>query len=653
MIRGVSEIGKLLKSENSLIDGILKSDKYDYAFILKINLDTYQIDVFSNFQELDKNQIKKLKWIGNFKGSGYQAIITTDKLDYLITQSIPGILANFKKMDNFKDSKFKKVLEIFLKEAFITTNDKKYYKYILDIRKFRKVDGLEIASEETKRKLNNIKNIELEKIVESIRKDILGYIKERVKLNELPKKLLFSLEITKKIDNEEVVVSPEHPDYALYLKNLIVQEHFKSSKEGICHICRSKNNIANLDTKYFKLLKFYITDKKGFASSFIEENFTKNFGVCRDCYENLLIGENFVLSNFLLNYKEVKLYIFPEFLYYNSITKDNFEIWSKAIKDKVNVIWEKVGELEYYLENNFLINLVFATSDGSAVKIDKVIYDIPLSRLDELINVQKEVYIHGEEFFGLEKYWNLEFKNMLYLLPIRKRKDVIEIREFLEFLDNLISGRKFDKVWLFSKFVDTARIHRYKNYDNYVQSNAPYVPKKKDKIDDKPFLIFILQSNLLLYYLRILGQIETKGGECAMCDELLRNVDNKELLEYVDFLKLEPVERGLFLVGYLVAKIGTKQYKEGSEDKPILSKINFQSMNEEKVKTLLNEILEKLRQYKILDKYNETIYSIAKCYLDGNREKLKDGINNVYWILSGYAYGTYKAIVKKEVKDGI
>ncbi len=669
MIRAISEIGKLCRNEVSIIDEILKKDKYDYAFILEINLNSHEIDV-DIFENLSEEQIRKLKWVGNFPGNRCQGIMTTDRLEYLITQSIPCILENLKKIDNLKNSELKEVLDVFLTEGFITTDDKKY-KYILDIGKFRGKDGLEITRDKTKEMLDNIKSFKLEEVVESIKNDILVYVKGREGLSKLPEKLLFSLRIKGKINNKEVEVGPEHRDYISYLEELFVMEFFKNPDKGLCHICGNGEKISDFKTHYFKLLKFYITDKKGFASNFSEKNFIKNFGICKDCYENLLVGEKFVLSNLKLNYEKVNLYIFPELLSYNTITKDNLQTWSNAIRVKVGILWwESVEKLKDYLKNDlekereqnknnfFLINLVFATPDRSAVKVDRVIYDIPPSKLDELIEVQGKVYSLAENFFKSEDYWNLKLENMLYLLPIRKRKNVIEIKEFLEFLDNLISGRKFDKMWLLSKFVDTARIHRYRDYNNYVQGNAPYAKdEKKDK--KEPLVIFLLQSNLLLYYLRILCQIETKGGECAMCDELLNNVDNekvdnKKLLEYVNFLELEPVERGLFLLGYLVAQIGKEQYKEGSEDKPILNKINFQSMNEEKVKILLNEVLEKLRQYKLLNKYNETIYSVAKCYLDGNREKLKDGINNVYWILSGYAYGTYKAITsgKKEGQDG-
>jgi len=74
-------------------------------------------------------------------------------------------------------------------------------------------------------------------------------------------------------------------------------------------------------------------------------------------------------------------------------------------------------------------------------------------------------------------------------------------------------------------------------------------------------------------------------------------------------------------------------------------------MDKGKILRLVNEVLEKLDQYKILF-YNEVIYAEMKKLLDKNWQSWN--ISNeeaVFFVLSGYAYSTYQAILKGEIKD--
>jgi len=76
-------------------------------------------------------------------------------------------------------------------------------------------------------------------------------------------------------------------------------------------------------------------------------------------------------------------------------------------------------------------------------------------------------------------------------------------------------------------------------------------------------------------------------------------------------------------------------------------------MNPKKIMILINEVFEKLDQYKVRH-FNEVNFSVMKMLFDKNIKnwRLSD-IDNVYYILSGYAFNTYKLISygKKEVKN--
>ena len=72
----------------------------------------------------------------------------------------------------------------------------------------------------------------------------------------------------------------------------------------------------------------------------------------------------------------------------------------------------------------------------------------------------------------------------------------------------------------------------------------------------------------------------------------------------------------------------------------------------EKLKLLTSEIFEKLNQYKVLSYNNEAIFAAYKRLLDKNINgwNLTDQ-ENVFYILSGYAYNTYKRMRKGGKKN--
>jgi CRISPR-associated protein Csh1 len=124
---------------------------------------------------------------------------------------------------------------------------------------------------------------------------------------------------------------------------------------------------------------------------------------------------------------------------------------------------------------------------------------------------------------------------------------------------------------------------------------------------------------------------------------------------YITDMRYDDQQASLFLLGCLVGAVGRSQNsKTAAADnsgtyKPILNKINFNGMDFVKVKRLSNEILNKLRQEKIL-RYTEAIFSAHKMLMGLNEKNWKyNKDENLYYILSGYAYETMKK--REEKKD--
>ncbi len=130
------------------------------------------------------------------------------------------------------------------------------------------------------------------------------------------------------------------------------------------------------------------------------------------------------------------------------------------------------------------------------------------------------------------------------------------------------------------------------------------------------------------------------------------NIDvlEKDYIEYIKTCSFGEMETALFLLGVVIGKIGSIQYNS-YKYKPILEKVNFNGMDKEKLINLYNEVLEKMKQLEIYGNY-EVIYSLSKQLFDKNFKNWNlKSYENTYYILSGYAFETYKILKEGGSKD--
>ncbi|HIQ01102.1 MAG TPA: TIGR02556 family CRISPR-associated protein, partial [Anaerolineales bacterium] len=456
------------------------------------------------------------------------------------------------------------------------------------------------------------------------------------------------------LEGEKLV---QHPDYCAYIEQKLVDETFEGREaiEGICHICGSRGRVTS-DTTRFKLLKFYITDKPGFASGLRKRGFLRNYTLCKGCYRALLAGERFVDNELRTRLGRSAVYPIPTFHAPEAYpTVDTVAKWAEYLKARLSASetlekWHAFQqELEKYqlferIKGAFVLNLFFATKGQAAVKVDKLIANVPPSRLDWLDEVRNAVRDWAGEHLGRDTRgeWDLSLGKLFYLLPLRQRDRQAETKPYLELLDALLTGRPLSARELIAQLLETACIHRFERYEAYVHTRPPD--------PERTLVEFMLQSQLFLHYLRKLEQLQNhKGGEVltmvsSEAVEVERNGVDEATRAWMEGLGLVGARRGLFLLGVLIGKIGSTREQRDS-GKPILNKVHFQGMDRNKLLRLANEVYEKLRQYKIVD-YNEGLYAAMKAYLDRalGANELGSPQENVYWVLSGYAYATHQAI---------
>lgn len=643
MIEGIKEIGDIIISEapERFLEYLTlnvppeKQDRKQYIVI--IEFDTARDTISFDYEEIKEETPRKYLWVGNAKANNPQDRFTTNNLNYLISQTIPNfrLLTPGGKLGDI----FEKLKNKFYYDVGIRDNQGEKYRYVWNVEKLkvssRKMEELWKKSDNSPKKMANL-----------VSNEIYEYLKREKETLTKKEIALFTL----KIDNQLIV---DLPEYIRYLENSMVEDLFSSKTAGVCHLCQKENEITRDMTRFD--FKYYITDKIGFSSELQKDGFLKNFSLCKECYKKLLVGESFVKNNLRSYLAGAYLYTIPKFIFLISLSIGRLKKWTEYINVSFSssTSLEKLKKFKNSLENypefeeeknSFILNLLFWKKAQSEFRILKLIKDVPPSRFDTLIKETAEVHDIGVRLLGEDDRWYLKLSGMYYLLPVRmarnKRggKEVVDYKKVLEFYDALFSAKPISYKFLLEQFVELACVYRFKKFDNY------NVTSKNPEID---IICFLLRANLLLLYLKKLKFLE--GGR-KMEEELNIPLLPEGIKDYLREMRYKKTQTAVFLLGYLVGEIGNAQYSPKNRTKPILSKIVYQGMNPGKLLRLTNEIFEKLKQYKRLS-YNEGIFGEMKRLFDGNiRDWDLSDQENVFYVLSGYAYNTYKALDKGKMQ---
>lgn len=660
MIRGIWQIGRWLLEgtedpEATFVENLVEEVKTTgkekpYAVVLKLKIEPPSLRLEP--VEYNEEIATKWLWIGNAGANDDQDRVTSDNLGYLISQTIPNLL----KIGRLLEGELRELLQKAFDKLYLDLGEKgevfrgsggdqqyERYRYIWDLRKM----GIEDAS--TKDNLVSLARSQgkAKPVVADVQKFLGGWISDQLGL-KLRDIVLYTLEV-------EGILLATHKDYRRYIFQRVVGELFEDVPSGICHICGERKRVTD-NTKFFKLLKFYNTDKIGFASRLDERSgFYRTYALCRDCYMALLAGETFVRKNLLsiLAYNDV--YIIPSFHLPVELSSERIRDWAGKLQAYVGQLksleeWHRFQrEIATFrdLEDTkayFLLNFLFAKKMQAEMRIQKLVQEVPPFRLDTLVKRRNETRELGNKLFGESSAWDLSFDTIFYLFPVRKRQREVLNAEVLDFYEALFTNKPVRYSFLIGNFLEVARMYRYENF-------GPYVHRPPEGGPEGALVRFLLQSVLLVKYLNALGMLDHRQGGEGM-KEVVDKLP-KGLGDYMGEMGYTEPQAGLFLLGYLIGQVGIAQYTSGSEKKPILNKLNFLGMSFHKVQRLSNEIFEKLKQYRVLSSYNEGIFSVMKLLLDRNRGRWSlTPQENVYYILSGYAYATWGAIRGKQETEG-
>lgn len=656
MLSNIKEIGKMVrttaKSNLDFVSNLVEYDdelifdnKGNRKFLVIIDFDLQNVKINLYRREMDSKILEDYLWVGNVRGNSPQNRLTTDNISYLIFSSGSGYgssLINI--LNNLELCELKDLLEEVKNRFFIPLPFKKP-RYCLNL------NNLDSKKKITIPKFEGVDEKQYSKNLENLwKKEFLNIVNERLSLSE-EEISLFSTTINGK-------KASEFDDYKKYIEKSIIEETFEESFDGICHICGEEKELTYNTTKF--PAKFYITKLITFSSNFegkgIKRGFSKNFSLCKDCYKDIIFGIKFIQNYLNTQLGNNDLWIIPGF-FFTPLGKELKESWIRAsqsfVKSTFNL--EEFLRFEEEIQKNLdeyrefeeiidygSIDLLFYKPSKEAFKIKEYIKDVHLKRVEKIRNSIREVENLGKEIFGEKESWFLGLEDIYYLIPIRKGK-TIEYKKLLDLYEDIFLGYKIDKRILIKYFVNLARTYIFENFSQY---NI-----KMTKNIDIDMSLSILKTNLFLKLLEKLNLIEGGGNMYESLEEFL----DKDIQEYLSKMHYGEEETALFLLGYLIGEIGYEQIKSSDNlnaKKPILNKVNFNGISPKNLITLTNEIFEKLDQYRIRG-YNEKIFSAMKTLMDKHIKswQLNDS-ENVYYILSGYAFNTYKRIKnKKEGED--
>lgn len=627
MQEGILQIGKAVYDKTNFLSNIVEEidivDKEGKPkYIIQFDFDTKEEKInIKLYGEARESSAKELLWIGTADGpSSPQWYTTGNRTTYLISQTIPNLI-------NMNMPGLSEELQTILKTFFYDMGEqggtKERYRYVIDLEKI----SSELKSNE---EIYKESRQDVKKAIQLAEKEVSNFIKSKFSIK--PKEVaLYFLSINGKPLSDK-------REYREKVKEEKLKAYEKG-EEGICSICGTKEGLTS-DTSKLKL-KFYTTTNLNFPSRFSRSNYSKNMLLCKDCMLYLMTGERFIKDNLSTNLGNFQVYLIPHFLYNTDINREDMEsISGKLIETfnaskKVESILNLKGQIWNTLElndeeNYYLLNILFYKSSQQAVKVQSLIKDVHPSRFKVLIDNSFNVLKLFKSLISNNLSMPFGLETLYYLTPIKlKQNEVKEYRKLLSIYDAIFKQQKINRDIVIKSQIQMIGVHYFEKYDQYnIRRNTIHNA--------------MIHSNMLLKFLENIGCLEEGRG----MDMSKLNVD-EDIKRYIKEMGYSEEQTAMFLLGYLVGKVGNKQYNDRDGKKPILNKLNFNGMDLAKVKRLSSEIVNKLRQNKIL-KYNEIIYFEHKQLFDKNIKNWSlSKHDNLYYILSGYSFATAKSIYKE------
>ncbi|AIS53489.1 CRISPR-associated protein Cas8b/Csh1 [Thermoanaerobacter kivui] len=697
MLEAVTFIGKNLGVDEEMLSYLIedlsspKQEEEQYLVKLKFFEEGEELKFNFDLEEIPeeyksrKDFLFRWRFVGNASGNIPQIFLTVSNLNYLMGSTLSNLYQTLLRRSR-QHSELALSIDKILKGYFVVLPNGES---LFDIRKI----GFPLKDDKLKENLNELDNFlqqlnqyqkeQTDKKAQKEIKDIIKKAKELIKKKDLAKLVAQELseEIAKKIGVKKrqialwTIVLNNKPliDLSPY-DDVIIEyrtEGFeKEVIEGYCSICgEKKDRVSPTAFKRLEFFKPYITDKIGFASELNEKGFSRNFLICEECFNSLLVAERYMLSNLGFRIGNLSFLLLPSLLLTHDLEgwKMDFSNIVGKLRKKTQNIVDFTGQVrsiadekefekelrrvlyemeEEGIENQALLTFLFYQKTQSEFRVLSLIEDVAPSWLFGLFKKSNQLSHLAAKLLGGDcRDWWLDLTRLYYLLPLREG-DKTEHKKLLYLYHGLLKREPIDYDFLVTQFVTLARLYLTDSLAGTNQERRRIAQENRDWILSQEilragFLIKLLQEEKLLKGVKNLTEVS----------EMLEV--KPEIKNYLLEMKYSEPQAALFLMGYLISEVGKGQYSSGHKSKPILDKINYQGMSFKKVQQLSNLIFEKLRQYDKL-RFNEQVYSEMKKLMDkyrGEKDWPLTSEENVFYILSGYAFGSRMSGKKENLEE--
>jgi len=645
-----AKIGRDFKSDD-LFESMYKEIKpkdnkmYNVVF-LAFDL---QNDVirFENPIEYGESRIREYRYFGNNAARAAQIHLVREvgSLRYLFFKVWNDL---YKNIQDKEYSDLKTIIDDLIESDLLSANDD----YKINIRKF--ILPFENA----------------ESMLEDNKVIMLNIFKEQI-YNESPSKFIkdcletsgkeeFVLVVPKVITakGEEIILS-QHPDYLKLIKKVnklgtqkASSQLSNSQTDEICYICgKSKSDVSaeyskNLDPSGIN--KIFITTNTNYSYGFEKSNQVKAYSLCNDCYNNLKNGEKILKEKYELRLAGERSFVLAEgylddFDYYYLPELKNQIDAVFYPKDYTNFSARIEEEAETIEQFNYAINFVVYRTDGKSVSILQTIEDINNKNFSTIIKTFKRNNDHLEKY--LKNYTlNFGLHSVYRLIPVKAAKDGTQqnIKRVLSLYSAIFKLEKMTTKVLFEyaaeaieKGVAQLRSSKIRNYTNLNLRKEEGMDYFLKRITMGYLALIKSLQDLHITDKNIFKETE-RGEQMAEKQTIYLTDETEKFLTENGFSK---EAKSLFYLGCLLAKVGSAQYMKNHQTKPILNKISFQGMNQKDILRLYNELVEKLRQYKIVNYSNELIMQKFHENFGASEKKwpLSDH-ENIFYLMSGYSF---------------
>lgn len=605
--------------------------------------------------EIDQAVLRRYCWVGNAVGNRPQKYLTTNVLEYLLGPAPANLLAVLE-TSAFAGGVLHRRLNTLVAEFYLVLPDGSR---LLDPARLG-LAGEDLIASTWKATPGKPRDKAKE-----VLKAVAGALRKRV-LAELGIKAPEAALWTVLLDGEPLVADPDYAALVLRDKEGAAAEDATEGARGVCTVCGATDRPVIHDFAQLDFLKYYINDKIGAASGVSEGGFRRNFLACGECFRGLVVAEKYARQHLGLRVGSLDFLVLPAFLRDPGLARADLEAWAERLKARVGAFanisqWLESlagdrgleAELALFLEelpheDVALLNFLFYRKSKSEFRVLGLVKDVAPSRIADLLRHGNRLANRAAALLGADRWW-LDLTRIYQLIPLAEGGRGAEFKKLVHIYSALLAGEPLAYSFLVRQFVALAQIYRTGNF----QGTNVYPPPAG--YEEAEMARRMLQANLFLKLLHEEGLLE--GGRFLSDRSLALEAEllPEEMRTYLAEMAYDGPQAALFILGYLLNQVGRAQGEAGYGNKPVLEKVNYNGMLWPKVVRLSNLLMDQLRQHDLL-RYNEGLFAAMKRLFDAHRRDWPlSPEENVFYILSGYAYATrmaLKAWAEKQINEG-